>query len=145
MALLHNYDPSRVTFSFMGIDVQGFQDGTFIECERNEDGFSTHVGSTGDVTRIRNLNRTGKITLTLMAQSPSNDLLLARALDDEQIGLIYGPILIKDLNTLNQELARANQAWIVKIPKIERAKEASPCVWVFECTELKLTPSGNVF
>lgn len=142
MSFFRNYDPSQVTFSFKGIEVSGFMDGTFIECERNEDGFSTLVGAGGDVTRVRNLNRTGRITLTLMAQAPSNDALMTEAYEDEQFGLNYGPILIKDNN--GTMLCRAAQAWIVKIPKIERGKEAGPAEWVFEAAELNPWVGGNV-
>lgn len=142
MSFFRNYDPSQVTFSFNQINVTGYQDGTFIEVERNEDAFSSHVGSTGDVARVKNLNKTGKFTLTLMAQAPSNDFLMSEAENDEMFGLNYGPIMLKDNN--GTMICRAHEAWITKVPKVERGKEAGPCEWVFECAELYIWAGGNV-
>jgi hypothetical protein len=63
---------------------------------------------------------------------------------DELDGSGVGPVLVKDLNTFNQVLAQASQAWIAKIPKVDRAKEASPSQWIIHCAYLNLTPSGAV-
>lgn len=140
---LYNYDPSRVSVTFGDINITGFMDGTFIEAERNEDGFTTHVGSTGDVARVRNLNRTGKITITLMAQATTNNFLQAVVRTGEQFGVgDVLPLLIKDLNS--NTFCRANQAWIKKSPKVERAKEAGPCQWEFECAEIWISAGGNI-
>jgi len=36
-------------------------------------------------------------------------------------------------------------AWIQKLPKIERAKEAGTIVWMFACADLEIHAGGNVF
>ncbi len=136
------YSPSEVTFSFNGTRIVGFMDGTFIDAEREEQGFTKHTGALGDVTRTRNLNRTGKVTLTLMAQSPSNDLLQAIATSDEQFGDGVGALMIKDLNS--NMLCHASLAWIQKMPKVERAKESGSTVWVFECADLEINAGGGI-
>ncbi len=143
MTTFRNYDPSQVTFTFKGLNVTGYQDGTFIDAERSEDGFTKHVGSLGDVTRVRSMDRSGKVTLTLMAQSPINDLLYAIADADEGTGLNYGPLAIKDLNGTMR--CHAHQAWIKKLPKVERAKESGAVVWEFECASLDLKPGGGIY
>lgn len=140
--MFRQYDPQRVKFVFRGVEVSGYMDGTFIEAERSEEVYSTLVGATGGVARTRNRNMTGKITLTLMAVSPSNDLLADILDQDEQHNTGWGPILIEDLNGNMQ--CRAKEAWIAKMPKIERAKEAGSVVWEFECAELLIRPRGNV-
>jgi len=142
MSELFQYDPGRMSLSFYGENITGFNDGSFIEVERSEDTFTTHVGSTGDVTRTRSRNRTGKVTITLMAQAPSNDALMDIYLDDEDFGTGIGPILIKDLN--GNMVARAKEAWITKVPKVERAKEAGSCQWVLECADIIIEARGNV-
>ncbi len=141
MTTLYQYDPSQHTVSFNGVNVTGF-DEKFLEIERNEDAYSVHVGASGDVARTRSRNRTGKVTLTLMAQAVSNDSLMDIHLDDEQFGDGVGPLLIKDLNGLT--VARAQEAWIVKVPKIERAKEAGSCEWIIECAVIIIEARGNV-
>lgn len=140
--MFKTYNPAFVVVSFDGINITGFMDGTFIEVERDEDTFTKHVGATGDVTRTRNLNASGKITVTLTQASPTNDLLAAAFALDELTGLGYGPIQVKDLS--GNMMCRATQAWIVKPPKVERAKESGSCVWVFDCAELKIFAGGNV-
>jgi hypothetical protein len=136
------YDPSQVKVAFKGTRIVGFQDGTFLDAEREEQGFTKHTGSFGDVTRTRNLNRTGKVTLTLMAQSPVNDLLQAIATSDEQFGDGVGTLHIRDLN--GNMLCHASLAWIQKMPKVERGKEAGATVWVLECADLEINAGGNV-
>lgn len=141
MTTLYQYDPSQIVCIFYGVNVTGF-DESFIEIERSEDAYSVHVGATGDVARTRSRNRTGKVTLTLMAQAPSNDSLMDIHLDDEQFGDGVGPLLIKDLN--GYTVARAREAWISKVPKVERGKEAGTCQWVLECADIMIEARGNV-
>ncbi len=137
-----NYDPSNVSFTFQGQTITGYQDGTFIDAEREESGFTKHVGSRGDVTRTRNLNRTGKVTLTLMAAAPSNDVLQSIADTDEQFGLGTGTLQIMDHNGTME--FHASIAWIMKQPKIDRAKETGATVWVFECADITLHNGGEI-
>lgn len=137
------YDPSEVSVSFKGVNITGFMDGTFIDAEREEDAFTKHVGATGDVTRTKNLNRTGKVTITLMAASSSNDALMALHAADDLLGLSFGPLQIIDHN--GNMHCRATEAWIMRVPKTERAKESGNCVWIFECARLEIVQGGNVF
>lgn len=140
--MLRNYSPDNISFSFSGFNIVGFQDGTFIDIERKEDGFTMHTGALGDVTRTKNLNRTGKITLTLMAEAPSNDILAAIAASDETLADGVGVLQMTDVNST--VLVHADQAWVMKMPKIERAKESGAVVWIFECANLEIFAGGNV-
>lgn len=143
MSDFHNYSPDRVSFTFMGLTINtGYQDNTFIDVERTADGFTDHVGSLGDVVRTANLDRTGKVTLTLQSQSPANDLLQAIADQDEQFRTGYGPLQIMDHNG-NME-CHATIAWIQKRPKIDRAKTSGSTVWVFRCADIEIDAGGNV-
>jgi hypothetical protein len=139
----NNYSPDRVSFAFRGISITtGYAENTFIEAERNEDGFKMYVGALGDVTRTRILDHTGKVQLTLMAASPFNDLLNAVASEDEQFGLAFGPLQIMD-HSGGTEVHSVN-AWIQRKPKIERAKEAGTVVWMFACADIEINARGNV-
>lgn len=141
MASFANYDPSKVFVSFMGKQFVGFADGTFVTAERAEDAFSTAVGASGDVTRVRSRNRMGTVTVTLQAASPTNDDLTSLALTDEEDGTSYGPLQIKDLN--GDTLINAASAWIKKFPSVEFAVESSNREWVFECAELVMDVAGS--
>lgn len=142
MPAFKNYNPSQVVMSFKHINITGIMDGTFIEAERDEDTFTKHVGAGGDVTRTRNMNKGGKVTITLMAEAPCNDLLSAIAAFDELVGGQYGALQIKDLS--GNMKCRSPNAWIKKAPKVERAKESGSVVWEFDCAELEIFAGGNV-
>ena len=75
MADFNEYDPKSILVTWNGILVSGYADGTFVELERNEDGFSTSVGDCGDVTRVRMNNRSGTLKLTLKSEAGVNNLL----------------------------------------------------------------------
>ncbi len=139
---LKNYSTDQVVTIWNGINITGYAADTFIEVEREEDGWTVYVGSLGDVCRTKNLNRTGKITITLMQTSPINDLLAARATLDESTGDEFGPIQIKDLN--GTMLVYGAEAWIMKRPKIERGKESGTVQWVFMVAQLEQFEGGNV-
>lgn len=139
---MKTYDPAAVTVSYKGINITGYQDGTFIKAERSEDMFTKHAGSGGEVVRVQNRNKTGKVTVTLMMSSPTNDLLVAMALQDELTGRNFGAILIKDLH--GNAKVESHEAWIMKMPDFDRAKESGSTVWVFECSDLDIRPGGNV-
>ena len=137
-----NYHTDQVVASFLGENINGFADDTFIEVERNEDGWTLYVGALGDKCRTRNLNRSGKITFTLMATAPVNDRLATFANDDETFGFNFGPIQIKDLN--GNMVCHGSEAWIMKQPKVERAKDSGTIQWVIEVADLTIVAGGNV-
>ena len=139
---LANYDPAAVVASFGDIDIQGYADGTFLEVEHEEDSFTKKVGSTGAATRVMNRNRSGKITITLMHAAPTNDLLMAKYREDRATGLAYKAFQVKDLH--GNMRCKAAECWIMKAPKIERAKDAVHTVWVFECANLDIDAGGNL-
>ncbi len=138
---MKTYNPARVTVSFKGINLTGFMDSTFIEAERDEETFTKHTGATGDVTRTRNLNKGGKVTITLIQVSTTNDLLADLHESDEIFGISFGSLQIKDL--AGNMVCRADEAWIQKAPKMERAKESGSVVWVFDCAAIDIFAGGN--
>lgn len=135
-----NYDPALVVCTFKGIRLTGYADGTFISAEREEDAFSKSVGAGGDVTRVRNRNRSGSVTVTLQASSPTNDLLSAIANEDEILGTGVGTLLVKNIN--GTTILEAENAWIRKMPTVEAAKDASSREWAFDCAELVMVIGG---
>lgn len=142
MGDFHTYSPDLVVVTFGDMIMSGFAPDTFIEAERDEDGFMKSVGSLGDVARSRNLNRAGKVTLTLMAVAPVNDLLYQLALIDELDGQSYASLQIKDLS--GNMRCHSEIAWVLKWPKIERGKESGTVQWVFDCADLEIVPGGNI-
>jgi hypothetical protein len=142
MADFNNYSPDKVKLNFNGLIINGYANDTFIEVERDEDGFMKYTGALGDVARSRNLNKGGKVTVTLMAVSPINDKLYELAAIDEDDGTAYGPLQISDLSGTMR--CHAEIAWVQKWPKIDRGKESGTIQWVFDCADIEIIPGGNV-
>lgn len=139
---LKQYDPKRVALTFKGILIQGFASGTFVNVERNEDTFSLETGADGNSTRVRSQNRSGKMTITLRAEAPTNDLLSAVALLDERTGLGVGAWTLKNANSTTR--VHAQSAWITKPASVEHASEASTREWVFESDNIEMSIGGAI-
>jgi hypothetical protein len=77
------YNPKLINVVVNGILVTGFADGDFVTVETDADLYTATVGATGEVVRTRNLNRMATVTVVLLADSPTNDLLSALAVDAE--------------------------------------------------------------
>lgn len=142
MPQLYQYSPDDVIVTAAGVDLSGYMDGTFLDVERNEAGFTTKTGSLGDVVRTKNLNRTAKMTLTLQDQAPSNDTLTGLAIADELTGDGTFSIQIKDTN--GTMFIHSEEAWVEKIPKVQRGKESTGTQWVFTLAFAEILPGGNV-
>lgn len=136
------YDPALVNISFSGLPLGGFAPDTFLQVERNEDGFTLMVGAGGEAARSQSRNRSGRVTLTLLATSQTNDVLSAIANADELGGTGVGALFIKEFN--GTTLVLAESAWIMKQPTIERGAEVTTVEWVFECEELTMFAGGLI-
>jgi hypothetical protein len=140
--MLFTYDPAGMLITFKGILITGFADGTFLNVERNEDGWFESVGADGHMIRTRNRNLSGVATLTLQQSSPANDLLLSLAQTDELTGLGVGPFMAKDIN--GTTMASSPQGWCRKRPGIERGKESGNTEWIIAMSRLDLK-AGSAF
>lgn len=140
---LKNYDPKQVLITFGAIIIGGFADGVFCKVERTSEAFNTKAGADGEVCRTRTNDNRGKITITLMQSSLSNDLLSAQHSLDKALPLGLGTshLLIKDLS--GRTLCEAPQSWIVKEPDQEFGKEAADREWVLEASDLITFVGGN--
>ncbi len=136
------FDPGQVVISFGGVVLSGYADGTFIMVERSSDAFSKVVGAGGDVARVRNRDRSGRVTVTLMQTSLTNDRLSAIAAQDELAGTGVGPLLIKDLG--GTTLISAQSCWIAKVPNQEFGKEFSNREWIFDTSDLEILVGGSL-
>lgn len=143
MARAHEYCPDFVDIIFGGIIINGYADGTFVDIEYEEDQFKKQTGSLGDVTRTRQLNRSGKITFTLMDSAPVNSLLMAVALEDMRVGGQFRPFSFVDRSS--ETFASATECWVMKLPKIERAKESGKVTWTLEAASIDIFIGGSVF
>lgn len=136
------YDPQKVTVSVANITITGYATGSFVKVSRDEDAFVKTVGADGLVARTRNANRAGSIEVTLLQSSPSNDALSALALLDETSGTGVGAAQVKDVS--GTSIASAQNAWVKKLPDMERGKELGEVTWVIDCDLLNVTVGGTL-
>lgn len=135
------YDPAQVTMIVGSKIMSGFADGTFIVAERNEQAFNLKVGVDGEGTRAKSNNKSGKVTITLMQSSSSNDELSGFAAADEFSNTGAVPILLKDAS--GRTIISAVTAWVQKYPNSEFQKEVTTRAWVMETDELEIFVGGN--
>ena len=138
---VYTYDPSQVVLSVGGATISGFTDSTFITVARDEDAYTKVVGADGQVSRAKNANKSGSVTITLKQSSASNDILSALAAADEAGNAGLVPILIKDI--LGTTYVSSTAAWIKKLPDMAMAKEVSDREWVLDCDALTIFVGGN--
>ena len=131
MALFFQYDPSRVTVTWRFIAFQGFGPDTFVKCTWNADLFTEIVGVAGWVVRLPNNDTTGRVSITLLSRSPSNDAMTAAAATGD-----VGHLVVKDLN--GATLIDGTDAQILKLPDHEYAADSNTTEWVLACSELQL-------
>lgn len=112
------YDPANIV-AVLGVIpfTGGYAKGTFLSIEQTEDSYSIQVGSTGEVCRTRNNNRSGMATVTMMGSSLINDACSAFMELDRLTNAGVAPFLMKDLNSLG--LSSAPNGWFKKPPKYD--------------------------
>lgn len=133
---LYSADQVLVSWGPIMMNEGGRGPDTFCKVERNEDSFKRKAGADGEQVRSRSLDRSGKITMTLMQTSAINARLQAAMLADEASpnGVGIFPLMVKDYG--GNTLWVAPETWIVKPAAHEMAAEAGTREWVFECSNL---------
>lgn len=137
---METHDPAQVVFTLGGQPITGFMPGTYLTVEREEDTFTLTVGADGEVARVRNRNKSGTITFTLMQTSPSNQILSALASQDESAGVPAGAALVKDL--LGTTVLGGDQAFIRKPAASSFGKELEGREWVVVVPKLEGVVGG---
>lgn len=125
---------------FGDTEISGLAD-DFAVASRAEDAFIPTVSADGEVTRAKNANQMGSITITLKNSSASNDALSAAALADQVDGAGVKPIIVKD--NFGTTVVSGAEAWVRKTPDVNRGKEVGDTEWVFDVAKLFIKPGGN--
>lgn len=130
------YNPAKVVLTHLGQIITGYATGSFIKAARNKETYTYTAGADGKGCRTLNPDKSGRVTITLMQSSVSNDVLSAAQILDELTGQGVGPLIIKDLNgTL---VVSATNAWIVKPADVDLAAEVGNREWMIEAEEMNI-------
>jgi hypothetical protein len=132
MAQTRSYNPADWVITWNGILFQAFAKDSKIKVTLNAELASMEAGCDGDVVIVGSNDRTGKVELTLQAESPTNNLLSAQATAFQQRprvrGAGQGPFLARNLNNPGT-LAQAAIGVIEKWPEMTGAAKNSPVPW----------------
>jgi hypothetical protein len=141
---MDTHDPASVVFTLGGNLITGFMPGTYLTVERDEDTWTLNVGADGEVARVRNRNKAGRITLTLMQTSQSNAILSALAAQDEAApgGAPAGAAVVKDL--LGTTLLGGDQAYVLKPAASSFGKELEGREWIVVVPKLEGVVGGSL-
>lgn len=120
---MRTYDPKDVNVIVDGKFLTGFADGTFVNCEKEEDSYNTYVGAQGEVVRSKNAHPVGTITVTLEHTSPSNDVLNRLA----NSGRVF-PARMVDRGS-RQVTIGGSECWIQKPADEDRGDETTEVEW----------------
>lgn len=137
------FDPASNVITLGEITIGGYADGTFITISRESDGYSDEAGARGDVVRTRSRDRRATVTLTLQAASPTNDLLSQIAVLDEETPLPFNATKAFELREVGgTTVAGGPEAWIMKVPDIERGKESGTVEWRIRVASCRMFAGG---
>lgn len=136
-----SYDPKNIKITVGGFPISGFADGSFVTVERNEDMWTLQVGADGEAARSKSNNRSGRLTVSLLQTSASNDVLSAFAQADDVGGAAQFPVSVED--ALGNSLFFTDTAWVKKMAPAPYGKEAAAREWVLETDVLVAFVGGN--
>lgn len=138
--MVPTYDPKLVLLNLGEVFFSGFAPGTMIRVSRDQDSFTKVAGSDGEVARVRNRNRSGSVTVTLLQTSQCNDRCSALLAADELFGTGVRPLRLVDAS--GTTVIAADRAWIRKPADPEFADSLSNREWTIDCADLESFVGG---
>lgn len=132
---MRTYDPKDVNVIVGGVALTGFAEDTFVTAERMEDSFTEYVGAKGEVAMADNNNKTGEITVTLEATSPSVAYLNELANRKGKNAIV--PVTVVDLNDDSRVVISGAEARVRKPASYEAGKEISEREFVIFVSEME--------
>lgn len=135
------YDPKKNTFTWGAITAQLYAPESMIEAKYNEEQFTFQPSVTGSGARSLNNNRSGTITVHLLAASPTNDEFMAQHALDLATGAGSQAGSVSSVYLPSAKATAAN-LWVKKTPDMTLAKQVGEVPWEFETDNLDLVIGG---
>jgi hypothetical protein len=136
------YNPKSLQVVIGGHIVTGLADGTSVKYKYNNDAVKIKVGTGGAAARALSADLSGKITITLLQTSASNEFLSSLAASDRLLGDGVAPVMIKDVS--GSSVATAAQAWVATVPEVSYSDDIETREWVLETGELLIDVGANL-
>ncbi len=140
---MRQYAIENVEASWLTLDLkEGLAEGTMIQEAKTAPRYTMKSTGNGEVVRVRNPDRSGKLTITVDGESKLHKQLWDLMVADDLAGNIAGPLVMSDLSS--GEVFTYVTAFICEEPDEQRGTEASTYNWVFGYTRKdKFTGDGE--
>ena len=133
---VRHYSAKQVTVSLAGITINGFGEDDFVSIEKEADDFEDVAGADGEVARWDTNDPRTTINVTLLATSPTNQLLSAlRRADKTTAGGAGVGVAVVRNRLSGGEVFRFDEAWIAKVPDVTYARGVGVRVWKIRAVE----------
>lgn len=127
------YDPDQVSVIVGGTIIRSWNK---VAVAKDEDSWNFSAGTTGEVTRTRNLNKLGAITITLPQTSQDNAFLSAFHVSGALLSCT-----VKDGS--GRSLHVMPEGTVVRPANSDYAKESGEREWVVKGSIVEMTVGGN--
>jgi len=128
-----DYAPDKIDLVLGGVRISGYAAGTFITLAYRTDSDSLTVGADGLASFARSLDRSATITIVLMPNAASNDV-LSGLWRSQTFGVAF-PIGMIDRNS--RTVAAAGSGRISKLPDVSYADAVETRTWTILCDNLQ--------
>ena len=138
---LFTYIPSKVYIEISGYKVQGH---VGVSVSLDNPSFRTLKGIRGQAIRVRDTHTTGKLVITLLQTSPTNDLFSDIVQQDITWGTGRLTAVIKDES--GSSLFFTDNAYLDGFPALDFSMVAGARVWTLNCLSIptdQIVVGGN--
>jgi hypothetical protein len=133
------YSPDSIDVVISGIRISGYVQGTYISLVTRTDSDTLTVGSDGLSAFNHNFDDSATLTLTLMPNAVSNDVLTG-LWKLQRSGVVH-PFAMQDRN--GRTVAASAACRISKLPDVTYGTEVEPRAWTIIVSNLNLYVGGS--
>jgi hypothetical protein len=134
-----NYSPDQIDVVIAGVRMSGFAPGSFVSVSLRTDSDTLTVGADGLAAFNRNLDNSATVTITLMPNSVSNDVLTG--FWQAQLAGVVHPFAMQDRS--GRTVAAGAACRIAKLPDVSYGTEVEPRAWTIIVSNLNLYVGGS--
>jgi hypothetical protein len=136
-----SFDPREVQLVVAGQTVTGYADGTFVTVSRANDTWAGASGADGEYARVRTVDLSGTIVVTLLMTSSSNNDFSTLMLADEKTGKAAFPVTMKDTN--GDTVVSGSVAWFTKPADVGFSKDVETREWTITVAHMEMFVGGT--
>jgi hypothetical protein len=131
MSLVVQSDAKLHILTVGGRIIKGFAKDKY-NFEFDEDSFASEVGSDGDTAQVAVNNANGKLTITLLPNTPDNEY-LSQLHNKNRLLIGSGNVPVNIVDALGTTRMSSPVAWITKLPSFGAGTDVKNIEWQIQC------------